>query len=82
MDVMRLEKAPKIAVYVPPNFNPWDDAVTLALDYAKISYDKIWNDEVLQRRSYQNMTGFICIMKISQVSMVNSIQVSVMPSGI
>ena len=48
MDVERLEKAPKIAVYVPPNFNPWDDAVTLALDYAKVPYDKIWNDEVLR----------------------------------
>ena len=48
MDVIRLEKAPKIAVYVPPNFNPWDDAVTLALDYAKVKYDKIWNDEVLK----------------------------------
>ena len=34
MDVVRLEKAPKIAVYVPPNFKPWDDAVTLALEYA------------------------------------------------
>ena len=48
MDVIRLEKAPRIAVYVPPNFNPWDDAVTLALDYAKVTYDKIWNDEVLK----------------------------------
>ena len=35
MDVIRLEKAPKIAVYVPPGFAPWDDAVTLALEYAK-----------------------------------------------
>jgi hypothetical protein len=48
MDVVRLEKAPKIAVYVPPGFMPWDDAVTLALDYAKIPYDKIWNDEILR----------------------------------
>lgn len=48
MDVVRLEKEPKIAVYVPPGFNPWDDAVTLALDYAEIPYDKIWNDEVLR----------------------------------
>lgn len=48
MDVVRLEKAPKIAVYVPPAFKPWDDAVTLALDYAKVPYDKIWNDEVLR----------------------------------
>ncbi len=48
MDVVRLEKAPKIAVYVPPTFQPWDDAVTLALEYAEIHYDKLWDDEVLQ----------------------------------
>lgn len=47
MDVVRLEKAPKIAVYVPPGFQPWDDAVTLALEYAKVSYDKIWNEQIL-----------------------------------
>ncbi|MGK9476839.1 asparagine synthetase B [Melioribacter sp. OK-6-Me] len=47
MDVVRLEKAPKIAVYVPPNFKPWDDAVTLALDYAEVPYDKIWVAEIL-----------------------------------
>ncbi len=47
MDAVRLEKAPKIAVYVPPNFLPWDDAVTLALEYAEIPYDKVWDDEVL-----------------------------------
>lgn len=48
MDVIRLEKPPKVAVYVPPGFQPWDDAVTLALEYADIPYDKIWNDEILQ----------------------------------
>jgi len=48
MDVVRLEKAPKIAVYVPPGFAPWDDAVTLALEYAKVPYDKLWNDEILR----------------------------------
>jgi hypothetical protein len=47
MDVVRLEQAPKIAVYVPPNFLPWDDAVTLAMEYAEIPYEKIWDDEVL-----------------------------------
>ena len=47
MDVVRLEKAPKIAVYVPPNFKPWDDAVTLGLEYAEIPYTKIWDEEVL-----------------------------------
>ncbi len=48
MDVVRLEKAPKVAVYVPPGYQPWDDAVTLALEYAEIKYDKLWDDEVLQ----------------------------------
>ncbi len=48
MDVVRLDTAPKIAVYVPPTFQPWDDAVTLALEYAEIHYDKLWDDEVLQ----------------------------------
>ena len=46
-DIVRLEKAPKIAVYVPPNFKPWDDAVTLALEYAEVPYTKIWDEEVL-----------------------------------
>jgi hypothetical protein len=50
MDVVRLEKAPRIAVYVPPGFKPWDDAVTLALEYAEIRYDKLWDAEVLQGR--------------------------------
>jgi hypothetical protein len=48
MDAVRLEKAPKIAVYVPPNFLPWDDAVTLAMEYAEIPYEKVWDDEVLR----------------------------------
>ena len=30
------------------DFQPWDDAVTLALEYAKVPYDKIWNDEILR----------------------------------
>jgi hypothetical protein len=48
MDVVRLEKAPRIAVYVPPNFLPWDDAVTIAMEYAEIPYDKVWDDGVLR----------------------------------
>lgn len=48
MEVVRLEKEPNIAVYVPPNFKPWDDAVTLALDYAEVKYDKIWIEEILR----------------------------------
>ena len=45
-----LEKAPKIAVYTPPDAQPWDDAVTLALKYAGIEYTPIYDDEVEQRR--------------------------------
>jgi len=47
MDVVRLEKVAKIAVYVPPNALPWDDAVQLVLEYAEIPYDKLWDEEVL-----------------------------------
>ena len=48
MNVVRLEKAPRIAVYVPPGFQPWDDAVTMVLEYAGVPYTKIWNDEILR----------------------------------
>jgi hypothetical protein len=47
MDVVRLEKQPRVAVYVPPGFKPWDDAVTLAMEYAEIPYTKIWDEEVM-----------------------------------
>jgi hypothetical protein len=47
MESVPLEKAPKIAVYTPPNSSPWDDAVTLALEYAGIPYERIWDPEVL-----------------------------------
>ena len=46
-DVMKLEKAPKIAVYSPKSALPWDDAVTLVLTYAEIPYDVIFDDEVM-----------------------------------
>ena len=47
MEVVRLEKAPRIAVYVPPGFRPWDDAVTLAMEYAEVKYEKLWDEEVI-----------------------------------
>ncbi|HNX21369.1 MAG TPA: asparagine synthetase B [Bacteroidales bacterium] len=47
MDEVRLTKVPKIAVYSPKNKLPWDDAVTLALTYAEIPYDVIYDEEVL-----------------------------------
>ena len=46
-DVVRLEKAPKIAIYSPSNKQPWDDAVTMALTYAEIPYEVIYDEEVL-----------------------------------
>ncbi|MFA6721149.1 MAG: asparagine synthetase B [Candidatus Cloacimonadaceae bacterium] len=48
MEYVVLEKEPRIAIYIPPNSLPWDDAVTLALEYAQIDYDRFWDDEVLQ----------------------------------
>ena len=46
-DAIPLEKSPKVAVYVPPNAAPWDDAVTMALNYAGIKFEKIWDEEVI-----------------------------------
>ncbi len=46
-DIMKLEKYPKIAVYSPKSKQPWDDAVTLALTYAEIPYEVVFDDEVM-----------------------------------
>jgi len=48
MDAVKLLKAPKVAVYSPKSAQPWDDAVTLVLNYAEIPYDVIYDDDVLQ----------------------------------
>jgi len=47
MNRVVLEKAPKVAVYIPPYAEPWDDAVSLALEYAGIPYDRIYDEEIL-----------------------------------
>lgn len=47
MDIVKLEKTPKIAVYTPKSKLPWDDAVTMVLTYAEIPYDIIYDEEVL-----------------------------------
>ncbi|MFO7798440.1 MAG: asparagine synthetase B [Rhodohalobacter sp.] len=47
MAAINLEAAPNIAVYTPPGSLPWDDAVTLVLDYAEIPYDTVYDREVL-----------------------------------
>ncbi len=48
MDAVKLEKAPKIAVYSPKNKLPWDDAVTLVLTYAEIPYEIVYDEEVIR----------------------------------
>ena len=48
MEAVPLERAPKVAIYTPPNSTPWDDAVTMALEYAGIDYETIWDYEVLE----------------------------------
>lgn len=47
MEIVQLEKAPKIAVYTPGDKQPWDDAVTLVLEYAEIPYDKIYDSAIV-----------------------------------
>lgn len=46
-EVVKLLKVPKIAVYSPKTAQPWDDAVTMVLEYAGIPYDVVFDDEVL-----------------------------------
>lgn len=50
MEVVLLEKAPHVAVYAPPENEPWDDAVRLALEYADIPYTLVYDPEVLAGR--------------------------------
>lgn len=47
MEVVRLEKAPRIAVYAPESFQPWDDAVALVMEYAEIPYDRIYDTQII-----------------------------------
>ncbi len=49
-DIIQLEKAPKVAIYTPPGKLPWDDAVTMALEYAEIPYEKVYDDELLESK--------------------------------
>lgn len=47
MEAVKLEKAPKIAVYAPESFQPWDDAVALVMTYAEIPYERIYDPQVI-----------------------------------
>jgi hypothetical protein len=46
-EIVQLEKAPKIAVYTPKGTMPWDDAVTMVLEYAEIPYEKIYDSAII-----------------------------------
>ena len=48
MESVKLESAPRVAVYAPPTNQPWDGAVTLALTYAEIPYTVLWDEAVLR----------------------------------
>jgi len=58
-EVIKLEQAPKIAVYTPDmdskgnKIQPWDDAVTLVLTYAEIPYETVYDREVLEDKLAQ-----------------------------
>src|SRR6476620_8550829 len=65
MEVVPLEKAPKIAVYTPKGKMPWDDAVTLVLTYAEIPFTPVYDSEVFTGQygkffgSYRNAPWYI-----------------------
>src|SRR6478609_12183128 len=50
MDVVRLDKAPRIAVYTPKNelINDESDAVINVLDFAEIPYTILYDEEILK----------------------------------
>ena len=63
MDAIPLEKVPKVAVYAPPDAAPWDDAVTMVLNYAGIRFDRVWDPEVMTAALCRS-TGCTSIMRI------------------
>ncbi len=53
MDLVKLEKAPRIAVYSPKDKGPLEDAVVLVLKYAEIPFDLVYDEEVLRGDLYK-----------------------------
>jgi hypothetical protein len=47
MESVKLEVAPRVAVYSPAGKLPWDDAVTLVLTYAEIPYEIVYDKEII-----------------------------------
>ena len=81
MEVILLEKTPKIAIYTPPNKQPWDDAVTMALTYAEVNMRR-FGMRMSCWGSWRNMTGSISITKTSPGSTVSSTATTTTPRGI
>jgi hypothetical protein len=48
MNKIKLIKPPKIAIYAPKTYRPWDDAVMLVLTYAEIPYTVLYDEEILK----------------------------------
>src|SRR4051812_14805177 len=48
MELVKLEKAPRVAVYSPADKGPLEDAVVLVLNYAEIPFAMIYDEEVLK----------------------------------
>ncbi|GAB2983345.1 hypothetical protein GCM10027049_20580 [Mucilaginibacter puniceus] len=48
MELVKLEKAPRVALYSPPSKGSLEDAVLLVLKYAEIPFDMVYDEEVLK----------------------------------
>ena len=69
----RSRRRRKVAVYAPPNAAPWDDAVTMALQYAGIKFDKIWDaGGASGDQAADATTGCICTTRTSPASTPSS----------
>jgi hypothetical protein len=53
MDIVKLEKAPRVAIYSPKDKGPLEDAVALVLKYAEIPFDYLYDEEVLKGDLYK-----------------------------
>lgn len=49
-DIAILNKYAKIALYSPKSASPWDDAVSLALNYAEIPFEVIYDQDIINGR--------------------------------
>ncbi len=66
MDAVMLERAPRVAIYAPPFAPPWDDAVTMALQYADIPVHPRVGPRGARRRALRTSTGSTCTTRTSR----------------